>query len=236
MGAHTPRAVGVALAALAAAVPMAAAQTGFTSSLRFGFTSLPVELNVGQLGSILGTDASSPFGLLPSGTVTRSDFTSSGVSIGTSDPLLFSPAPFDPLGPGATFELSVDTLTDTVAGTLTLTDADGDTIVGNFMGALALGSGNLTLIDAMFVDFAFTASGDGTNDDTFDGPDGNFFSASDLIAIDEEFVGTLQITTNLFDPTRGFSLIQGTFFAVPTPATATLALAGLAIAARRRRG
>ncbi|MEM0983085.1 MAG: hypothetical protein AAGI17_03940 [Planctomycetota bacterium] len=219
----------------AAAMVAAASLTfGQTSQIRFGFTSLPVELQEGQLGLELGTDAMSPFGFQPVGTVTQTLFDSNGDFLSTSNPLLFGPSAFDPLGPGVTFDLTIDN-NGVVTGTLFIADADGDVISGDFTGTLPFGPGNLTLIDATFDSFDFVSSGDGTNDLTFDGPDGNSFFAADLIAADPADIGTLQITTSFFGGGEGFSLVQGTFFTVPAPTTAGFAAVGLGLIARRRR-
>ena len=195
-------------ALVSAAAPLASGQT--TSLLNFGYTNVPVVADFSQSGPGLNTPTQSP----------------------TLD---FDPAPFDAAGPGVTFSLTENPINGDVSGSLTLTDADGDRIVAAFVGSF-FQQGDPQLLDAFITSFDFIASGDGTNDSTFDDFKGNSFAADNLTLLpNKDNVGTVQITSNFFGTDSGVSLVQGTIFVVPTPATPLAFAAAAGLLARRRR-
>lgn len=225
----------IALSALALATPLAAGQTSFL--LNFGFTDVPVELEAEQGAPfpvvVSGGPGADVFNT--AGNVSLTEFGQSGMTPVMSTTLDFAPASFDPAGPGITFAYFNDPIDETVTGTLTITDVDGDRIIAGFAGESS-GAFLPFLINANINEFDFIASGDGTNDSTFDDADGNAFRINNLAVPDEApAVGTVQFTTTIFPVGSGVSLVQGRIVLVPTPATAIAIAAPLGMLAARRR-
>lgn len=221
-------------ALVSAAAPLASGQT--TSLLNFGYTNVPVVADFSQSGPglNLATGGTGTSVLMPAGGLSLTP-----VQLGftpTQSPTLdFDPAPFDAAGPGVTFSLTENPINGEVSGSLTLTDADGDRIVAGFVGSF-FQQGDPQLLDAFITSFDFVASGDGTNDSTFDDFKGNSFAADNLTLLpNKDNVGTVQITSNFFGTDSGVSLVQGTIFVVPTPATPLAFAAAAGLLARRRR-
>lgn len=232
-----PNAIGLATLAVGASAATAPAQTSFL--LNFGFTDVPVQLGAepGAPLPTLMTGGADAEVFAPAGNVSLTEFDGAfGTPPTRSTALDFDPAPFDPNGPGLTFEYFENPIEETITGSLTITDADGDRIVAEFVGETT--DFLPTLVDASITSFDFIASGDGTNDSTFDDPEGNAFRADNLFAPEEAegMPGTVQFTTTLYSIGNGVSLVQGRVILVPSPAAPlAAAIPAAALVARRRR-
>ena len=119
------------------------------------------------------------------------------------------------------------------AGSFTITDADGDTIVGDISGDWISGGGDIVFFNGFLSNVFLNATGGGT---TFDGPSSGQF---DMDIPGEPLEGafvTLFIATGAGFFSEAFSGVSTQVDGVVIPAPAgVMALAGLGLMASRRR-
>lgn len=215
------------LAVVAGLSSMAAAQQ--TAVLTFSYSDLAGQYVGGPAGGTFTAKASS-VGLVTSGIVSR--------VVALPNQAVFNPGFESGLASSdAIFTISVFNKTAFVAqgaGSFTLTDLNGDTIVGTIAGTWVRGSrgehyfnGNLTNVNLL------NNSGDNTFSGDIGGFDMGFAGAGNLRGILVSL--TVRQGVGFFDTAFANNATQVSGQIVPTPGAAVLAGFGLIAAGRRRR-
>lgn len=144
-------------------------------------------------------------------------------------------AEFDAGFAGGVADFQVNLSVPAGSGSFTITDADGDTIVGDISGNWISGGGDIVFFNGLLSNVFLNATGGGT---TFDGPSsGQFDMGIPGQPLEGAFV-TLFIATGAGFFDRAFSGVSTQVDGVVIPAPAgVMALAGLGLmaGARRRR-
>ena len=165
-----------------------------------------------------------------SGDVTRLAAPGGSAQYGTGFTTLLTSADVD-------LTLTLSNITATTAdatGSFTITDDNGDTLTGNIDGEFQ-GSGFAISFDGLISGAVFNNN---SLDGTFDGPTGGSFS-TDLnpipLPLDGAIVQLFFSFNNFFVNSFSNTPVLVDALLIPAPGAASLALAGLGLAAKRRR-